>query len=142
MSSVLKQRWKFLIYLMKNVEGYQKKCLLLSKSHLFIKQAFQRQSQQGKELAKVTEVQKIHFWEDPWASFHEANAAHGELQVKALNGTFYHSKALVDRAVLLHGHFSTSRSTAEQRAQDRLTSDSKDKRTCQASCSLSSRQFH
>lgn len=110
--------------------------------HLFNKQAPQWQSHQGKELAKVREVQKIHFWENPWASFHEVNAAHGELKVKALNVVFYHSKALVDQAVLLHGHFSTSCSTAEQQAQNRLTSDFKDKPMCQAFCSLSSRQFN
>lgn len=64
-----------------NVEGYQQECLLLSKSHFFNKQVIQQQSHQRKELAKVIEVQEIHFWETPSASFHEVNAAFGELEV-------------------------------------------------------------
>lgn len=60
-----------------NVEGYQQECLLLSKSHFFNKQVIQQQSHQRKELAKVIEVQEIHFWETPSASFHEMNAAQG-----------------------------------------------------------------
>lgn len=125
-----------------NVEGYQQKCLLRSKSHFFNKQAIQQQSHQRKKLSKVIEVQKICFWETPQASFHELNAVHGELKVKALNGRFYHSNALMHRAVLLYACFSTSCSTAERWAQNRLTSNSKDKHMCQALCSLSSTQFN